>query len=96
MEALVLSTLLLIVDWGQTREIVINPMYKESNIALTEKPSTRTVDLYFSSVLVGNAVIGYVLPPKTRKKYWNGVAIMEASIVNQNSGTFKVKMNWRF
>jgi len=96
MEALILSTLLLIVDWGQTREISANPKYFEGNIALSENPSTRNVDLYFGSVLVGNAIVGYALPPKMRKKYWNGVAIFEAGIVTQNLNTFNIKMNWRF
>ncbi|MBW1725995.1 MAG: hypothetical protein JRJ62_00155 [Deltaproteobacteria bacterium] len=96
MEALILSTVLLVVDWGQTREIAVNPRYREINVVLGENPSLDKVDLYFTTVIIGNAIISNSIKSKKyRNIYDYGVAFSELSFVVSNHSV-DVKMNWQF
>jgi len=69
MEALILNTFLLVADWGQTREIAVNPRYREINILLGENPSLGEVDLYFATAIVGNALISSNIKDKKIPQY---------------------------
>ena len=77
MEVFILSTVLLIGDWMQTREIVRNPNLYEMNLFLGEEPSMRKVDLWFTGAIATNAVIGLNLPKKYQKFWFSGVSIVE-------------------
>ena len=80
-------SILHIIDWGQTREI-INNGYSESNLILGEYPSKGKINTYFAVTLIGHAAISYVLPHDYRilwQVIWIG---MEARTVawNYNAG----------
>jgi len=83
MTELLLSTFLLIGDWGQTRYIATTH-YKEVNPILGKNPSLSTVNLYFGSAIIINGTIWKVLPKKYKKTYGYTIASYEAMIVLQN------------
>ena len=96
MEALILSTLLLVVDWGQTREIAVNPRYTEYNVAIGENPSVKRVNLYFSAVIIGNTLISTnIKNKKHRRMYDYTIAINQSGVITGNQSV-DIKMNWRF
>lgn len=96
MEALILSTVLLMVDWGQTREISTNPLYKEHNVTIGENPSVKRVDLYFSAVIIGNALISTnIKNKKHRRMYDYTIAINQSGVIAGNQ-SIDIKMNWKF
>ena len=96
MEALILSTVLLVVDWGQTREIAVNPRYSESAYLLGANPSPLHVDLYFGAAIIGNVLLsGSIKDKRTRKRYDYAVAATEFGFVAGNR-VAGIKMNWKF
>ena len=72
-------TVLLIVDWGQTRWIARHPLqHKEMNQFLGEHPSVSRVNNYFAASILGHAAISAVLPPDWRKGWqyvWIGIEL---------------------
>lgn len=84
MEMLLLSTLFLCVDWGQTKDIANYRDVYETNPILGKNPSQSKVNWYFASVISVNAAVGYALPEKYRKYFWGSVAITEASVALHN------------
>ena len=78
-------TVLLVVDWGQTRYIAKHPLqHKEMNQFLGEHPSVGRVNNYFAASILGHAVISYILPPDWRKGWqyvWIGI---EFGVVQRN------------
>lgn len=59
-------TLLLAVDWAQTRDIKNHPGFHESNPILGEHPTDKEVDQYFAAAAIGHAVITHLLPTEWR------------------------------
>lgn len=107
MELLLLSSLLIGLDWGQTNANINKApiynsatgrmvFYTEENFALGLNPTNRQVNQYFVGALVANAGIGFMLPKKYRNTYWKTVSIYQAGITKKNdsigiSATFKFK-----
>lgn len=89
-----LSTSLLVADWGQTRYITsAYPRYYESNVLLGERPSMRKVDTHFTLALTGNAVVGCALPKRYRKYWWGAVSLLEAGYVANN---YTIGVGWKW
>ena len=80
MTYLLLSTALLLTDWGQTRHIESTDKFSETN-PLVGKIG---VDNYFIGAIALNATIGYILPKKHRNKFWTAVAFTEVAYVAGN------------
>lgn len=57
------------VDWLQTREIVGNPEFHETNPQIGEDPTTWEVDRYFLISTGLGTLITHALPQEYRK-YW--------------------------
>lgn len=74
------SIALRVVDWSQTRYIAKHPekYYERVNWILPEHPSTKQVDLYFASAIIGEAVITYFLPRPWREVF-QGIQIGSSS-----------------
>jgi hypothetical protein len=71
-------TALQLVDWAQTREIVRNPDYYETNPILGKYPSKTEVDVYFAAATLGHYLVSRALPPDYRKVWqyvWIGVQV---------------------
>ena len=69
-------TLLLAVDWAQTRDIQNHPGFQESNPILGEHPTDKEIDQYFVAAAVGHAVITHFLPTEWRDAWqytWIGI-----------------------
>lgn len=84
MTYLLLSTLLICADWGQTRYIATTPGYFETNPLLGRTPTTKQVDFHFIGAIGVNAGAGFLLPKKYRKYFWGGVAVMQLNTVARN------------
>ena len=57
------------IDWLQTREIVDDPHYWETNPHIGEDPTTRDVDRYFIMSAGLGTLVTHILPQEYRK-YW--------------------------
>ena len=57
------------IDWLQTREIVDDPYYWETNPNIGKDPTTRDVDRYFIMSAGFGMLITHVLPQEYRR-YW--------------------------
>lgn len=78
------SELLLLADWSQTRQVAKNPQhYSETNILLGEHPSVGKVDVYFTSVLIGNYFLTDYLE-SNRKSYLYGIIGVQLIVVGHN------------
>jgi len=84
MEYLTLSTLLLILDLGQTKDIIARPDRIETNYILGKYPSNRDVNIYFASAIAANAAVKFVLPKRKAKHVWRAVSIVQASYITNN------------
>ena len=72
------------IDWLQTREIVDDPYYWETNPYIGEDPTTRDVDRYFIMSAGFGMLITHVLPQEWRK-YWLSFRIgISSSMVIHN------------
>lgn len=90
------STTLLVADWGQTRDIALNPnKFQESNLILGKHPHVDKVDIYFASVLFINTSAYFVLPDNWRTAWLAGVTLVEAGCVINNASQ-GIKINFRF
>ena len=85
----VLSFLLLLADWAQTRQIAKNPdKWFETNKLLGVHPSVSRVDTYFAVVLAGYTVVYLALVkyvPPTAFLCGAIVAAIEAYVVYNNN-----------
>ncbi len=85
MNELILSTIMLFADYGQTRYIVSNSdRYYETNVLLGPNPCASDVDKYFTGVILLNAGVKLLLPKRQAEKTWRIVSIFQASFVTQN------------
>jgi len=84
MNYLILSTFLLCADWRQSYNMADQRNFRESNVILGERPSTKKVNLYFTGMVAANVAVGYALPKKHRNVFWASVAAIEASYVANN------------
>lgn len=79
------SSVLLVADWAQTRQIVLNAdSFHETNPVLGTHPSMGRVNAYFATALALNYVIGNSLPTGWRKAWFIGVQSVEANVVQHN------------
>ena len=91
------STMLLIMDWGQTRYIAKSPgplpdgtlgyrppVLYETNPLLGKRPSVGKVDLYFTAALAGNFYVADSLNSDERKLWLGAVSLIEYAIVRHN------------
>jgi hypothetical protein len=89
------ATTLLVIDWGQTRNMTRSPLYitrcpdcqapyYEHNPILGKSPTIGEVDKYFALAILGTAGISYVLPSKYRRYFLGGVIVLETLIVAHN------------
>ncbi len=85
MNYFILSTVLLLADWGQTREIVRNDRYIEYNELIGARPSQTKVDLYFAGAIAINSGMALVLNKKNRVRAWKIVSIVQLSTVANNA-----------
>jgi hypothetical protein len=82
---LLLTSALLVIDWGQTENIAHNPYdFHETNPMLGDHPSNEQVTFYFAGALVLNAAIQMFLPPKERRIWQWSVTIAEGNAIVNN------------
>ena len=82
-----------IIDWGQTREIAVNPKYYETNPILGKYPTLQEVDKYFIVCIAGNYLISKVLPNNWRRKWQAGSILNQIYYINNNY-ELGIKMNF--
>lgn len=77
-------TALYLVDYGQTRDIKNHVGYYETNPLLGKHPSDVRIRNYFAGVIVGSAVVTYLLPSNLRP-YWQwGNIIVQVGVTAHN------------
>jgi len=82
-----------IIDWGQTREIAVNPKYYETNPILGKYPTLQEVDRYFIACIVGYYLISKVLPNNWRRKWQIGSMLFQTYFITNNY-KLGIKMNF--
>lgn len=82
-----------IIDWGQTREIAVNPKYYETNPILGKYPTLQEVDKYFIACIAGNYLISKALPNNWRRKWQAGSILFQTYYINNNY-ELGIKMNF--
>jgi hypothetical protein len=82
-----------IIDWGQTREIAVNPKYYETNPVIGKYPTLQEVDKYFIACIVGNYLISKVLPNNWRRKWQIGSMLFQTYFITNNY-KLGIKMNF--
>jgi hypothetical protein len=86
---------LMVIDWGQTRDMTRHPWYKthcptckdpyyEHNPLLGKTPSIGEVDKYFTAAILGTLGIAYVMPNKYRPYFLGGVVSLQSYWVYNN------------
>lgn len=80
------AEVLLVADWGQTKDIKRHKGAFETNVYLGQHPSDGEINNYFVGVLILHPVIAYVLPKDWRHAFQYGTIFIEASMVNRNFG----------
>jgi hypothetical protein len=81
-------------DWGQTRTIARNPdKYRETNPILGPHPSLDRVNAFFALSMLATVGIAIALPPRDRKIFLGGVAIVETAFVIHNHG-IGIRASW--
>ena len=79
------SSVLLVADWAQTRQIARNAqMFSETNSILGPHPSVGRVNTYFATALLLNYVIGRSLNSRWRTAWFVAVGSVEANVVQRN------------
>lgn len=90
------STVLLAVDWAQTRYIASHPEeFHEKNPLLGRHPSVNKVDAYFAGVMAANLLLYNVLPEKYQKYWFTGLSIVEVGAIGNNL-LIGVGFDWGF
>jgi hypothetical protein len=69
-----------IVDWGQTRDILSSPEYKELNPFI----SSSNVDWYFPVSIAAHTAVSYLLSPEARKTWQELGLIVQIGCVMNN------------
>lgn len=87
------ATLLLAVDWLQTRDIATNPRFEERNPILGSDPDLGDVNRYFAGAVAATWVAGHVLPEPWNDRFLLGVVTTQGVVVAHN---FSVGVRWRF
>lgn len=84
---------MLIVDWGQTKEIAANPKkYGEANPFLPLHPTQFEVDRYFSTIIISHLIIAKLLPSEIRHIFQSGTIFVEFYATSTNfSGGLTMK-----
>lgn len=82
-----------IIDWGQTREIAVNPKYYEKNKILGENPTLHEVNRYCIICIAGNYLIAKALPNNWRRKWQAGSILFQTYYINNNY-ELGIKMNF--
>jgi hypothetical protein len=84
-ETFAVSSVLLVADWAQTRQIARNAdLFRETNPILGAHPSMGRVNVYFATAMALNYVIGNSLAPGWRRAWFVGVQSVEANVVQHN------------
>jgi hypothetical protein len=78
------ATVLLVIDWGQTRTIAKDERFVEKNKILGPNPSVGDVDKYFALATLGTIGLAYVLPSQYRGYFLGGVVVLEGVVVMRN------------
>ena len=73
-----------IIDWGQTREIAVNPEYYETNPIFGKHPTLQEVDMYFIACIAGNYLIAKALPNNWRRKWQIGSMLLQSYFITNN------------
>lgn len=80
----VVTDLVLVADWSQSRQITEIDDIKEGNMLLGEDPSEGRVNTYFASCLVLNTVIHRVIPDRYLKYYQTTLIGIQVSYISNN------------
>ena len=76
---------LLAIDWNQTRSIISDPLFYETNPILGRDPSSGYVDFYMIGCAVGHTIISGLLEPEYWRPTWQyGWIIAEGYTVYNN------------
>jgi hypothetical protein len=78
------ATVLLVIDWGQTRTIAKDERFVEKNKILGPNPSVGDVDKYFAIATLGTIGLAYALPSQYRGYFLGGVVVLESVVVMRN------------
>ena len=84
MEYFILSTVMLIADFGQTRYIAKSHRHYEKNIGLGKQPTLNDVNKYFTGAIALNTGMNIVLPPRHAKKWNKLVIIVQKNMFAEN------------
>jgi len=83
----------MIADSIQTKKIVANDNYYESNFIMGKNPSIRKQNIYFAATYAAVTAASYFLPAKWRKPVIIGASMVQVSYVSNNlSAGFNVKI----
>lgn len=85
-----------VIDWGQTRYGINHPneYSEETNIILGKSPKIQDVDLYFTTTLLLQNTIIYLLPSRYRKLYLPFFIGFESMTVMRNLSLIGVKIQF--
>lgn len=88
------ASLLNIIDWGQTLDIVDKPdQYYETNPYLGDHPSRGKVNRYFACSMAAKILTTHLLPSNLRK-YWLGSNIMVSGYYVNNNYHIGLRVNF--
>lgn len=95
-------TVLLVADWGQTRDIKNHPELEELNPILGPHPTDSEIDRYFAAAVVGHALVSHWLPsrriaswmPITWRDAWQHVWIARQAVSVENNYSLGVKFDF--
>jgi len=80
-----LALALHVADYLQTRQIVTDRRYYESNPILGENPTLKSVNQYFAYSAVFTYIAGETLKPEYRKYFYSALTMTLAQNVANNS-----------
>ncbi len=93
-DLLLLSTVLLAIDWGQTRDIVARPdEFYETNPFLGPHPPRSRVDAYFAGWILANCAVTRLLEGDLRKAWLWSINTIQLGVV-QNNVNIGLKVNF--
>jgi len=80
----VIVAALLVVDYGQTRDIANHNELKETNFILGEHPEARAISAYFVICLLLTAAAVLVLPETFGMVLLGGLTVLEGAVTWRN------------
>lgn len=84
-DKLLFNTVLIVVDWQQTRQIALNPgKWEETNFILGRNPSVGKVDTYMLASIGVNYLIAKNMPKKWRDKYQLYICLTRSKAIVTN------------